>query len=252
MSKERCIVNEVIVVGKLVEGKEDIVIPKLTTDNKEEVIQAMRNKFRFIRKTKENGKIASSKFFHILASDFGGQTKSVAGREIKISRETSRYAWKVLFESKDPITFDEIKEEIVNSNFDIVGDGKEGKIRLTKYGLLGFWDEFPLGFTHRITQRNAEGKVVPVLAWQRDDNGKWTQKEALSNSGQHFVLYSEVENLEVLRENIRTNARKTEVRIVDNTDPSRTGVQEVSTTTETKSESEDQQNTPPPDDDDDV
>mgnify|MGYP001574176264 CR=1 FL=1 len=239
MPKE-LIVNEVIVVGKIRPGQEAIVLPKDADKTSKEFKEAIRAKFQFVRNTNLNPEAITAgfqngEFIHTLVADPGGEKITLAsGQTVKRSRKTDDYGWKVIFKSASGITFDEIKDEIVANRFEIVGTGDEGKIRLNEYGLMGLWDKFDMGFVYTPHYRDPkDGHVKPLLSHPRDKNGVYNKEGVLSNksTGEHFVLESELDNIEALRETMRRNNLEYKVTVKTNDDPSRTGVKEVVTPT---------------------
>ena len=238
------IVNEVIVVGKIRQGQETIVLPIKSADGKDidrtskEFKEAIRAKFQFVRNTTLNPEALSAgfqngEFIHILVADPGGEKITLpSGQVIKRSRKTDDYGWKVIFKSASGITFDEIKDEIVANRFEVVGTGDEGKIRLNEYGLMGLWDEFDMGFIYTPHFRDPkDGHVKPLLSHPRDNKGVYSKEGVPSktSTGRHFILESEFDNIEGLRETMRRNNTQYKVTVATNTDPNRAGVQEVIT-----------------------
>jgi hypothetical protein len=235
MSKERLIPNEVIVVGFVRDDKKDVALPTDVDKSSDDFKKALKAKFKFVRTTNLNAEAINvgyqtGEFVHIQVADPGGNTTTLHnGKTVKLSRSTNSYGWKVIFKSSNGITFDEIKDEIVAGRFEIVGTGSEGKIRLTDYALMGFWDEFPLGFTYNPHKRDENGKIVPLMAHPRGADGKYKSVKAESNTGRHFVLEGEAENLEGLRGDIRKNAEQYKVTVTTNDNPNTSSVQEVKT-----------------------
>ena len=206
------IVNEVIVVGRVRQGQENAVLPKgpngenLPADS-EELKKAVRDKFTFLKDTVPDAAakaagFLSGKYIQCRLADPGGETLTLPdGRVLQRSRKTNSYGWKNIFKSQNGITYDEIADHIIAGNFVIVGTGNEGQIRLTKYGLMGLWDEFNVGFLYTIMTRDASGKMVPMISHRRDrKTGKFVDTEATSFTGRHFILESEYDNIEGLRQ----------------------------------------------------
>lgn len=236
MPVKEIIVNEVIVVGKVRTGQEQVVLPKDLDKNSIEFKTAIRNKFGFVRSTSLNADAITAgfqngEFIHILVADPGGEKITLAnGQVMKRSRKTDDYGWKVIFKSASGITFDEIKDEIVANRFEVVGTGDEGKIRLTEYALMGLWDEFDMGFVYTPHLRDPkDGHVKPLLSHPRDANGVYSKVGVPSktSTGRHFILESEFDNLEGLRNTMRRNNEQYKVAVTTNDDVNRTGVKEV-------------------------
>ena len=99
---------------------------------------------------------------------------------------------------------------------------------------MGLWDKFDMGFVYTPHYRDPkDGHVKPLLSHPRDKNGVYNKEGVLSNksTGEHFVLESELDNIEALRETMRRNNLEYKVTVKTNDDPSRTGVKEVVTPT---------------------
>ena len=230
------IVNEVLVVGKIRPGQEQTILPKDLDKASKEFKEAIRAKFIFVRNTSLNPEAITAgfqngEFIHILVADPGGEKITLAnGQTVKRSRKTDDYGWKVIFKSASGITFDEIKDEIVANRFEVVGTGDEGKIRLNEYGLMGLWDKFDMGFVYTPHFRDPkDGHVKPLLSHPRDKNGVYNKEGVLSNksNGEHFVLESELDNIEGLRNTMRRNNEQYKVTVTTNDDANRAGVKEI-------------------------
>lgn len=232
MSKEnektRCIVNDVILVGKLRNANDKAVI-----DNNlpiEEKIATVLGKYKFTLATDpseaaKNAGFNSGRYFQIRTADPAGETAVLAnGRKVRLSSKTGKYGWANVFESNRKVHFDEIRDELLSKRVMLVGgDANNGTIRLSEYGLMGFWDEFPAGFHYEITTINkATGRREKMMSSVRNDDGTFTKKVATSNIIRHFVFQDEEDNLEAIRENLRSQVEKYKVTVQDNTgDPDR-------------------------------
>jgi len=232
-NKPEIIPNEVIVVGKLKNEDDTTKIPKELKGD--ELKTALRDKFKFTRNTvitdagKEVNQV-SGQFFHIQIGDPGGENILLKnGTTVKRSRRTTNPGYDVVFKRNRQTIFDDISTEIKLGNFDIVGgDQNSGKIRLTQYALLGFWDVFPTGFWYfrKWYDPKQGGKLVPFLTYPKKDDGSYPKEgiPAQSNMSQHFVYEDEMINLEGLRNKVRDLVRKYKVPNTEHpTDDGKTG-----------------------------
>jgi hypothetical protein len=214
MSKvdERLIVNEVIVVGRVRLGQENVQMPKAANGDAlpfgdETLKAAVKGKFTFLNDTRPDGAaqaagFQSGKYLQLRLRDPGGEIATLHnGKQVKLSSKTNKYAWRNIFKSQQGITYDDIADEIIAGNFEVVGTGNEGQIKLTKYGLMGYWDEWSLGFGYTQHQRDASGKYVPMISHVRDRlTGKFGDKPAIGFTGRQFVLEGEIGNITGMRE----------------------------------------------------
>jgi hypothetical protein len=243
----RVIPNEVILIGKLKDENDKSVI-ELSKDGVPvptgEVLKAVLAKYKFTRDTAPDAAakaagFLSGKFYQIQMGDPGGEMIILPnGNKVRRSRKTTDPGNANIFASNRATTFEEIKEELIHKDstgmpdrIELVGgDPNCGKIRLKEYALMGFWDEFALGFTHFIYQRDKSGKLVPFLSKRRLDNGTFKEEHAFTNTGRHFVFEDEIFNLEGLRDNMRNQViRWKKVDAVDNTQPEKGVVAEEKT-----------------------
>jgi hypothetical protein len=237
MSKE-IIVNEVIVVGKVRTGQEQTQLPAVPANvdavafrSSKEFKEALRAKFSFVRTTVLNAdakalNFQEGPFLNLQVAGFGGNIAQLGnGKKINTGSKSDKLGWFVLFQSAHGTKFDEIKDEILANRFEVVGTGDEGRIRLTEYGLEGIWDEFALGFAYTPHARNPQtGVLEPMMSHPRLDNGKYGTVSAVSRTGRHFVLASQMDNLEGLRDELRENYRKWEIKVpASNVDANRSG-----------------------------
>jgi hypothetical protein len=229
---ERIIPNEVILVGVLKEGQDANAKIALQTNGVdrpiEEILADVRARFKFIRDTNisDAGKavgMQSGKFFHMQTSAFGGETTKLPnGATMRKSRATTKPGYDVIFASSRAITFEEIKEEILAKRFGLVGgDPNSGKIRLSEYALMGFWDEFPMGFwyTPHFYDPKQGGKLVALMSHPKQADGKYSTVgvPATSNTDRQFVYEDEVYNLEAKRDAKRSQNIKWKIEVSDNT-----------------------------------
>lgn len=233
MSKEvneRVIPNEVILVGKLRDDK-DVTVIDATLPVDEQILAALK-KFKFIRDTAPNAAAQAAgfltgKFFQIQMGDPGGETITLPnGKKVRRSRKTSDPGYATIFASNRATTFEEIKEEALYrdattkfaNKLELVGgDPNNGKLRLKEYALFGFWDKFPLGFFYHIHTRDEKGAIKPMNSNVKQDDGSFKPAPATTNTGQHFVFEDEIENLEGLRDKMRTQVEKWKVTVKDTT-----------------------------------
>jgi len=233
MSKEiteRIIPNEVVLVGKLRDANDTSIIDiKLEVP---EQLKAVLAKFKFTRDTAPNdaAKAAgflSGKFFQIQMGDPGGETILLPnGNKVRRSRKTTTPGYANIFQSNQATTFEEIKEELLHvakesdnpDRIELVGgDPNNGKLRLKEYALMGFWDKFPIGFYHKVYQRDAAGKLVPFMSNKKQDNGSFVKEHAQRNTAEHFVFEDDAHNLEGLRDTIRAQVARWKIETTDNT-----------------------------------
>jgi hypothetical protein len=234
---ERIIPNEVILVGKLRDEKNTVVI-EVVKDGvpipKGEILKAVLAKYKFTRDTAPGAAaieagFLTGKFYQTQMADPGGETIVLGnGTKVRRSRKTTDPGYANIFASNQAILFEEIKEELLHldsngspDRIDLVGgDPNNGKIKLKEFALMGFWDEFPLGFTYHIHYRDASGKLVPFMSSKKQDDGSFKKEKSFTNTGRHFVFEDQVHNLEGLRETMRNQViRWKKVEDVDNTTP---------------------------------
>jgi hypothetical protein len=240
MSKEneadlaRIIPNEVILVGVLKDGQDAAAKIALQIDGVDrpiaDVLADVRKRFKFIRDTNlsEAAKAVgfqTGKFFHIQMGDPGGETITLPnGQKVRRSRKTTKPGFDVIFAQSRATTFEEIKEEILAGRFTMVGgDPNSGKVRLTEYALMGFWDEFSAGFWFTPHQYDPKqgGKLMPLMSHPKLPDGTYSKvgEPAKSNSGRHFIYEDEIYNLEALRDAKRSQFEKWKITVSDNTKP---------------------------------
>jgi hypothetical protein len=254
MSKEtdlaRIIPNEVILVGKLREGKlADIALTKDGVNRPlAEVLAEVLERFKFTQDTNpsEAAKAAGfnvGKFYHIQMGDPGGEYITLPnGNKVRRSRKTTKPGFDVIFQSNRSTTFEEIKLELLDKSRDVEkrldlvgGDANCGKIRLKEYALMGFWDEFPTGFfftPHYYDPKNG-GKLSPLMAHPKKPDGTFDLKgvPATTNTGRHFVYEDEVHNLEGLRDKFKNSIKEEwKVKVSDNTSSTPAGTTDSGTT----------------------
>jgi hypothetical protein len=231
---ERIIPNDVVIVGVLKDGQDinaTIALQKDGVDRPiEEIIADMRKRFKFIRDTNPSDAakavgFQSGKYFHIQMGDPGGEKiKLPNGQIVRRSRKTTKPGFDVIFAQSRSTTFEEIKEEILAARFlPVGGDPNSGKIRLTEYALMGFWDEFSAGFwyTPHFYDPKQGGKLVPLMAHPKKEDGTFSKigEPARKNSGTQFVYEDEVYNVEALRDAKRSQFIKWKIDVTDNTKP---------------------------------
>ena len=235
MSKEitdRIIPNEVILVGKLRDDNDTSVID--TNLPPAEQLKACLKKFKFTRNTAPNAAAQAAgfltgKFYQIQMGDPGGEKiKLPNGNTVRRSRKTTRPGYANIFQSNQPTTFEEIKEELLHTDTGksdgnpdrvelVAGDPNAGKIRLTEYALMGFWDRFPIGFYHHVWTRDEKGALIPFMSNVKQPDGSFKKEHARRNTGEHFVFEDDAENLEGLRDTIRDQVKKWRIETSDNT-----------------------------------
>jgi len=238
MSKEldlaRIIPNEVILVGKLREGKTADI--SLTADRSiAEVLTQVLETFKFTRDTNpsEAAKMAGflqGKFFHIQMGDPGGEMITLPnGNKVRRSRKTTKPGFDVIFQASRATTFEEIKLELLDKSRDITrrielvgGDPNNGKIRLKEFALMGFWDEFSTGFfyTPHFYDPKQSGKLVPLMSHPKQPDGSFSKVgvPAVTNTGRQFVYEDEVHNLDGLRDKFKNGIQESwKVKVSDNT-----------------------------------
>jgi hypothetical protein len=223
--------NEVVLVGKLrKEGDTTVILlvdPQGAPKPMNVVIDEVMAKFKFIKETNPSAAalavdIFSGKFFQIQMSGFGGEMVTLPnGKKVRKSNRSSDPGYENIFESNRRITFNEIKEELLAKRVELVGgDPNNGFIRLTQYALMGFWDEFPLGFLHHVWRRNKQGVLEPFMSNKKLDDGTFKKEQAITNSGRHFIYEDELFNIEALRDKVRDQVRRWKIELpTDNTDP---------------------------------
>lgn len=243
MSKDRVIVNEVILVGKVRKGKEDVAVPvqpvgvDATPEAIKKFIAEIMDKYQFTRSAPGlQGRI--SYFYHTLVAMYGNDTQTFGNKTLRLNKATTKYGWFVVFQSQHPILFDELKAELVGEKFEFVGYddlyvagklvAKNGrcKIRLTEFGIQGFWDEFAAGFAYNPHNVDPEtGKATPMMAQRKDRvSGKLlSASPAVSRTLRHFVLAEDVDRIESLRDSLRDINKPYKITEPEVTDePSRT------------------------------
>lgn len=231
---ERIIPNEVIIVGILKEGQDANAKIALQLDGVDrpiaDILAEVRKRFKFIRDTNPSDAakavgFQSGKFFHIQMGDPGGETITLPnGQKVRRSRKTTKPGFDVIFAQSRSTTFEEIKEEILASRFGLVGgDPNNGKIKLTEFALMGFWDEFSTGFwfTPHFYDAKQGGKLVPLMSHPKKEDGSYSKvgEPSKSNSGRQFIYEDEVYNLEALRDAKRSQFSKWKIEVADNTKP---------------------------------
>jgi hypothetical protein len=247
---ERIIPNEIILIGKLRDEKDTTPIT-IVVDGvpvpRNELLKAVLKKFKFTLDTApgEAAKLAgflTGKYYQTQMADPGGEMITLPnGQKVRRSRKTTDPGYANIFASNQSILFEEIKEELVHldstgfpDRIDLVGgDPNNGKIKLKEFALMGFWDEFPLGFTYYIHYRDKSGKLVQFESSKKQDDGSFKKEKAFTNTGRHFVFEDQVHNLEGLRETMRNQViRWKKVESTDNTTPEKN----VAPAPETKTE----------------
>ena len=238
MSREtRTIPNEVVLVGKL---RKDMVANIALKDANgadrpmQDIISDVQKTFQFTRTTFEGGLTTAAKdagfqqgqFYHIQTGDPGGEKVTLPnGKTVNRSRKTTRPGFDVIFQASRATTFEEIKQELLSGNIELVGgDPNCGKVRLSKYALFGFWDEFGVGFwytPHFYDPKNA-GKLSPLMSHPKQPDGSYSKTgvRAQTNTARHFVYEDEEDNLATLREQIISRIRpEWIIKTADNTAP---------------------------------
>lgn len=218
--KEKFIPNEVIVVGKKRDenDKEPVDVNLVG----KELAKAILAKYKFIRETAPSKEatqagILTGKFMHIRVSDSGGAKVMLSnGKTVRASSKTTEFGFDNVFESQRAVTFNEIKQEIIELRFEpLAGDPNCGQIKLTEFALIGYWDEFPMGFDfypHFFDVKNGN-KLVPLMAARKQDDGSFKKEQAIANMGRHLVYENEIDNLETLRDNIRKKNERFKVPV---------------------------------------
>jgi hypothetical protein len=234
MSKEketRCIVNDVILVGKLRNVNDKSVIDSTLSHEEQKELALKKYQFTLVTDPSEAAKnegFNAGRYFQIRTADPAGETMTLAnGRKVRLSSKTGKYGWANVFESNRKVHFDEIREELLAKRVQLVGgDPNNGTVRLNEYGLMGFWDEFPAGFFYEImTINKTTGKKEKMMSAIRQDDGTFKKQTATSNIIRHFVFQDEEDNLEAIRENLRKQVEKYKVVMVDNTTDNDRGTQ---------------------------
>lgn len=231
--KDHLSINAVVVVGKLKNKDDKTVIPEDLAG--EDLIKAIRAKFKFVQDTTNNETLTklglgNGKFIHVQFNDPGGEMITLPnGKTVKRSKRVKGTGFDVLFQSKRPADFEDIKGELLTGKFEPVGkDPNSGKIILTDYGLIGYWDEFATGFDYNPHYYdNADGgKLKPLMAHPKKDDGTYDTVKAVSNMARHFIYEDEIDNLEVLREQVRARVIRFKIeKPVDNTKPNTPGIE---------------------------
>lgn len=234
---ERIIPNEIILIGKPRDGKNDFLIETVKDGApipENEILKAVLAKYKFTRDTAPNAAaqeagFLTGKFYQTQMADPGGEIITLAnGMKVRRSRKTTDPGYANIFASSQAILFEEIKEELLHLNSVgfpdriglVGGDPSNGKIKLKEFALMGFWDEFPLGFTYFIHYRDKDGKLVPFMSSKKQDDGSFKKEKSFTNTGRHFVFEDQVHNLEGLRETMRNQViRWKKTDSTDNTTP---------------------------------
>jgi len=210
----KLILNKVVVVGKLRNPEDKTPIEAGLTGK--DLAMAIKNKFKFERDT-EIAKEAldlglkNGKFFHVQYSAFVNDTQLIKGVEVKKSSKTTVPGFDVIFQSQRKVIFEEIKAEIIANRFEpLAGDPNSGSIVLTHYGVVGYWDIFPLGFKYHPHWYDPKqgGKLVNVMSVVKQPDGTFKRDVAISEKASHFVYEDEYDNLEMLREAKRQDCAK--------------------------------------------
>jgi len=214
---------------------------------KMEVKKEIMARFRFSRESelneeaKEKG-LTSNYFFHIRVTGIGNSAMKDAAGTRKISNALNKPGYSSCFKNQYPTTFNEIKEELTNYDFELVGEDPDcGEIRLHQYGLVGCWDIFPMGFEFYSHQRNPKtGVMEELMGTKRLDNGLYKIEKSKSTLGRHFVYESEYNTIGQLRDKIRKANMKYRIITETNDDPNRNdaGASEPAANTVTTKEEE--------------
>ena len=234
--KDKLIPNEVVIVGKLRDASKpaDIALEvEGKTRPMSEIIEDVYAAFQFTRNTfngvlPETAKQAGfqiGKFFQARMSDPGGEKLVLAnGKTVDRSRKTTRPGFDNIFQASRADTFEDIATHLAAKKVEIVGgDPNNGKIRLTQYAQMGYWDDFAVGFwyTPHFYDPKQNGALVPLMATKKLDNGAYSKvkEPAITNRARHFVYEDEIDNLDAIRAGIISRLAKWEVKTVDNTAP---------------------------------
>jgi hypothetical protein len=227
-SKTKLMLHEITIVGKLKNPDDKTPITLEAGASHEDMVKAIRTKFKFVRvsepsKTATDAGVKEGEYIHIRMADPGGDVQIKNGKTFKLTRKTTEPGYDVLFKSVRAVTFNEIKQEIINGNFEpVAGDLNSGEIILTQLGLIGYWDKFPLGFDYFVHFYDPKqgGKLAEFMSPVKQDDGTYKKTKSISNTGQHFVYEDEYDNLEFLREQIRKKVEKWKVPpVLQNVDP---------------------------------
>jgi len=205
--------HEVVIVGKLRDGKDAPIDPNLTG---KELRDAILGKFKFTRTSELNAEaikegLKAGNFYHIQVADPGGDVVVLKnGKKVRKNSETTKVGFDVVFERQRTRLYNELKGEILAGKFEpTAGDPNSGQITLTEFVIVGKWDEFPLGFKYNPHTFNPQtGKKEMLKATRKTDDGKYVKEPAVSKMGRHFVYEDEVDILEALRDTIREDAAK--------------------------------------------
>ena len=209
--RSNLMVNEVIVVGAKRAGKTE-PLPEDATN------EQIRDLYTFLKDTQPDeaaraANFTSNKWLQLRMCDPGGETITKGNKTLKVSRATNSYAYRNIFKAQHGITYDEIVEEILANRFALVKGSnqkntitgvEEAQIRLTEYGLVGFWDVFDVGFKYTVHTRGENGIPKPMISNTRNTiTGKFEKAPATSFSARNFILQSEIENVEGIRKQIK-------------------------------------------------
>lgn len=205
--------HEVVIVGKLRDGKDAPIDPNLTG---KDLRDAILGKFKFTRTSELNAEaikegLKAGNFYHIQVADPGGDVVVLKnGKKVRKNSETTKVGFDVVFERQRTRLYNELKGEILAGKFEpTAGDPNSGQITLTEFVIVGKWDEFPLGFKYNPHTFNPQtGKKEMLKATRKTDDGKYIKEPAVSKMGRHFVYEDEIDILEALRDTIREDAAK--------------------------------------------